>query len=128
MISEGVSVTLSCWVGTNLVLASEMVSAEIYLSRCFEQQRGCISVLSVTEPGVPTEEAADTAVMVSSSFSPVSPECPGHQSLARGYQGWCQSSLKLHCIAASDRRLMGPVRATCGHVWVRERRDPVSRG
>lgn len=68
MISEGVSVTLSCWVGSNLVLASKTVSAEFYLSRYFEQQLWSISVLSVTESGVPTEEASDPAVMVSSSW------------------------------------------------------------
>ena len=131
VIPEGVSVMLSYWVGSNPVLASKMISAEIYLSRCFEQQRGCISVLSVTEAGVPTEEASDAAVMASSSWGvlPSAPwECPGHQPFAWGQQGWRPSSLKLRCGAASDRRLVGPARATFSRVWVQERRGLVSRG
>lgn len=130
-ISERVSVTLDCWVGSNPVLASKMVSAEIYLSRCFEQQQGRISVLSVTEPGVPTEEAGDPAVMVSSSGGvfPGAPwECPGHQPLTWGPQGWCPSSLELRRGAASDGGPAGPVGATFSRVWVQERRGPVGRG
>lgn len=97
-VSERVSVALSCWVGSNPVLAGKMVSAEIYLARCFEQQRGCTSVLSVMEPGVPTVEASDPAVMVISSwgvFPSVPWECAGQQPLAWGQQGWHPCSPEL---------------------------------